>query len=125
MWGQVREDVAGALGASHFQTLGTLILAERGWNFLIGTNIIFSLNALILNYMFYQSRFVPRFLSVWGLIGAPLILAAGLLDMFDLIGPFSTSKILLALPIAVFEMVLAVWLIAKGFNSSAIASESA
>lgn len=119
-----REYVAGAPGASHFQSLGALLLAERGWNLLIGTNIIFSLNALILNYIFYQSNFVPRFLSVWGLIGAPLILAAGLLITFDLVSGSSAIVILLVIPIALNEMVLAVWLIIKGFNSSAISSAS-
>ena len=120
-----RDYVAGAPDASNFQTLGTVILAEREWNFLVGTHIVLSLNALILNYLFYQSRLVPRFLSVWGLIGAPFILAAGLLSMFGLIPVFSPIADLLALPIALFEMVLAVWLIVKGFNPSAIASESA
>ena len=120
-----QEYVAGAPDASNFQTLGTLLLAERVWTFLLGPHIVFSLNALIVSYLLYQSRLVPRFLSVWGLIGAPLILAAGLLSMFGLITLFSPIADLLALPIALFEMVLAVWLIVKGFNSSAIASESA
>ncbi len=119
-----REYVAGAPDASHFQTLGTVLLAERDWSFLVGPNLVFSLNALIVSYLLYQSRLVPRFLSVWGLIGAPLILAAGLLIMFGL-PRFSPISLLLALPIALFEMVLAVWLIVKGFNSSAVASESA
>ena len=119
-----REYVAGASDASHFQTLGSVLLAERDWNFLVGPNLVFSLNALIVSYLLYQSRLVPRFLSVWGLIGAPLILAAGLLIMFGL-PRLSYISLLLALPIALFEMVLAVWLIVKGFNSSAIGSESA
>lgn len=119
-----REYVAGAPDASNFKTLGTVLLAERDWNFLVGPNLVFSLNALIVSYLLYQSRLVPRWLSVWGLIGAPLILGAGLLIMFGL--PRSSPlSLLLAAPIALFEMVLAVWLIVKGFNSSAIASESA
>ena len=120
-----REYVAGAPDASHFQTLGTVLRAERDWNFLVGPNLVFSLNALMLSYMLYRSRLVPRWLSVWGLVGAPLILAATLLRVFGVITLFSPIAALLALPIAVFEMVLAVRLIVKGFNSSAIASESA
>ncbi len=119
-----REYVAGAPDASNFKTLGTVLLAERDWNFLVGPNLVFSLNALIVSYLLYQSRLVPRWLSAWGLIGAPLILGAGLLIMFGL--PRSSPlSLLLAAPIALFEMVLAVWLIVKGLNSSAIASESA
>jgi len=51
------------------------------------------------------------------------LLAAGLLDMFGAI--FPASKYFLAIPIGLNEIVLAIWLIVKGFNSSAIASESA
>ena len=118
------EYVAAAPDAPNIQTLGTVLLAERDWNFLVGPNIVFSVNALMVSYLLYQSRLVPRFLSVWGLIGAPLILAAGLLIMFGF-PRFSPISALLALPIASFEMVLAGWLIVKGFNPSAIASKSA
>ena len=120
-----QEYVAGVPDASSFQTLGTLLLAVRDWTLLLGPNIVLAPAALMLSYLFYQSRLVPRWLSVWGLIAAPLVLAAGLLDMFDFITPFSPIKGLLVFPIALFEMVLAVWLIVKGFNSNAFASQSA
>jgi len=118
-----REYVAGVPDASSFQTSSTLLLAERDWTFLLGPVIVFTLNSLILNYLLYQSKLVPRFISVWGLIGATLLLAAGLLAMFDIYSIESTT--LLAAPIGVNEMFLAVWLIVKGFNSSAIVPESA
>ena len=113
---------AGAPEASYFQALGTLLLAARDWTNLIGINFVFGLGALIIYYLLYQSKLVPRFISVWGLIGATLLFAAGLLMMFGLITPFSVVDTVLSYPIAVQEMVLAVWLIVKGFNSSAIAS---
>jgi len=115
---------AGAPDASYFQALGTSLLAVREWAIFVGLRIAFSLGALMFYYLLYQSKLIPRFLSVWGLIGATLILAAGLLDMFGL-SPSSTITTFLDLPIWVQEMVLAVWLIVKGFNSSAIASGSA
>jgi len=118
-----QEYAAGTPDASYFQTLGTLLLAERDWTFLLGPVIVFSLNSLILNYLLYQSRLVPRFISVWGLIGATMLLASGLLGMFDIYSIEST--VILAAPIGVNEMVLAVWLIVRGFNLSAIGSESA
>ena len=62
---------------------------------------------------------------MWGLLGAALLMVAILMVMFQIIEPLSTPQVLLALPIAVQEMVLAVWLIVRGFNSSAIASLSA
>ena len=82
--------------------------------------IVFSLTALILNYLLYQSELVPRWLSGWGLIGATLLLAAGLLEIFGI-----NLTDIINLPIALQEMVFAIWLIVKGFNSSAIDSESA
>ena len=111
---------AAAPDASCFQTLGTLLLAASDWTFLLGPGIAFSLTALILNYLLYQSKLIPRFISVWGLIGATLLLAADLLAIFGF-----NLVMLLAVPIALQEMVFAVWLIVKGFNSSAIVSESA
>ena len=111
---------AAAPDASYFQTLGTLLLAVYEWALLVGIMIVFSLTALILNYLLYQSELIPRWLSVWGLIGATLLLAVGLLEIFG----FNLTEIL-SIPIALQEMVFAVWLIVKGFNSSAIASGSA
>jgi len=111
-----REYVAGAPTGSYSQASGALLLALRSWALVLGPMIVFSLNDLILSYLLYISRLVPRFLSVWGLLGAPLVLAAGLLIMFGRIPPTSKFAILLALPVAVFEMALAVWLIVKGFN---------
>ena len=110
--------------ASYFQALGTLLLAARDWTNLIGINFVFGLGALILYYLLYQSKLVPRFISVWGLIGATLLFIAGLLMMFGLLTPLSVVETVMNIPIAVQEMVLAVWLIVKGFDSSAIASES-
>ena len=63
--------------------------------------------------LFYQSRLIPRWLSVWGLVGAVLYLASPLLDMFG------HGFGLLMPPLAVAEIVLAVWLIAKGLNAPA------
>lgn len=116
---------AGAPNASYFQTLGVLLVAGYHWVGNVGSVLAFCLGALMYYAIFYQTRLVPRWLSVWGLVGAILCMLAGLLVMFGLIGPLSTFQVVLSLPIAVQEMVLAVWLIVKGFNSSAIASLSA
>ena len=116
---------AGAPDASYFQSSGTLLLAVRDWGGHMIGSIVLGLGALILYFVLYQSKLVPRWLSVWGLIGAPLALVEGLLSMFGVVDPFSTTAVLLNAPIGVNEMVLAVWLIVKGFNSSAIASLTA
>ena len=114
---------AGTPDLSYFQTLGNSIQAEIAWNDLIYM-IVFALGAPMFYYILYQSRLIPRFISVWGIISPALLLIGALLGMFDLI---DTSKIMIFLgsPVALGELILSVWLIAKGFNSSAIASESA
>lgn len=115
---------AGVSIASHFQSLGALSLAVHDLTNALGSMIIFSLSALVLNYLLYQSRLVPQFISVWGLAGALLMLTAGVLGVYGH-NLTSTLMIVLAFPLALQEMVFAVWLIAKGFNSSAIASRAA
>jgi hypothetical protein len=109
---------AGAPEASYFQTLGALLLEADGYvNDILG--IVFPIGALMLYYLFYQSRLIPRWLSAWGFLGAIPYLATFLLGMFG----FELE--ILVLPLAVQEMVMALWLIVKGFNPSAIASLSA
>jgi hypothetical protein len=109
---------AGAPEASSFQALGTLLLAERSWAFQM-VSITFGLSALMFYTMLYQSKLVPRFISIWGLVGATVVLANTMLDMFSLTVPNLGVLMLLN------ELFLGVWLIVKGFNSSAIASGSA
>ena len=109
---------AGAPAASSFQTLGTILLAERDWAFQM-VSITFGLSALMFYYILYQSKLIPRFISIWGLVGAAVVLANTILDMFGL-PPGNLGVIML-----LNELFLGVWLIVKGFNSSAINSPSA
>lgn len=109
---------AGAPEASHFQLIGKLLIAGYTISHVVVPGVFaFSIGALMYYYIFYRSKLVPRWLSVWGFIGIILGIANGLLDMFGGI-PNETISMLLDLPIFVNEMVLAVWLIFKGFNSS-------
>ncbi len=114
---------AGAPDASHLQTLGTLLLAARDSASNLGF-MAFTLGALMYYYIFYQSKLIPRWLSGWGFIAAALSLSQALLVMFGE-EPFSTISFLLNIPILVNEIVLAVWLIVKGFDPTVIASGSA
>jgi hypothetical protein len=110
---------AGASDATSYQPAGAVLVALHDWSFVIGTLIFLGLGGLCLNYLLYQLRLVPRWLSVWGLIGAALVLLYGLISLF---GP---DPGFLAVLIAVQEMVFAVWLIVKGFSPSGIAFGSA
>ncbi len=108
---------AGAPSASYFQTLGELLVSGYTVEQAVLPGVFaFSIGALIYYYIFYQSKLVPRWLSVWGLIGITLGVINGLIYMFSDI-PNEMITMLLDLPIFVNEMVLAVWLIIKGFNS--------
>jgi hypothetical protein len=115
---------AGTPGAFSFQALGALLLAGHNWAGFGLATIAFGLGALMYYYIFYQSELIPRWLSGWGLVGGTLTIAASILVMFHFILLMSTIFIVLILPIAVQEMVLAFWLIVKGFNPSAVAAGS-
>lgn len=100
---------------SLFNHLGDLFIEADTW-FAHILDIVFSLGALMIYYVFYQSRLIPRWLSVWGFIGGILYFTTPLLGMFD------TNLGFLVLPLALQEMVLALWLIFKGFNSDVVDS---
>jgi hypothetical protein len=120
LWTLSQEFVkAGAPDASYLQAAGELLLAVRYWAYNVLWPITLSLGALMFYYLLYQSKLIPRWLSVWGFIGAILFPVAWL----SLFGPTISGPFLL--PLVVNEVVLAVWLIVKGFNPSAIASGSA
>lgn len=111
----------GAPDGAHLETLGALLLAGHDWNNAALPFVAFSLGALMLNYVLYQARLVPRWISVWGLLAAISILAArvALLSGVDL---SSSTVTVLDAPIFAQEMVFAGWLIVKGFDVSVQAS---
>ena len=110
---------AGAPLAPYFQTSGALLHGVYDWSSVL-ENFPYCLGALIFYLLLYRSKLIPRWLSGWGLLGAALFLATAPFRMFDLLPP---STVVLAVPLILNELVLAIWLIVKGFNSSAIASE--
>jgi hypothetical protein len=90
--------------------------------FRLGQNLMPAVNDLLLGYLLYQSRLVPRVLPVLGFIGAPLLIANTIVVMFGITsGPLYVLTGSGVLPIALFEFSLGVWLIVKGFNPSATA----
>jgi hypothetical protein len=102
---------------------GQALVALHDW-FRLGQGLLPVVNALLLGSLLYQSRLVPRVLPVLGFIGAPLLLASTVATMFGINEAVSAVSGLAALPIALWEFSLGVWLIVKGFNPSVIASES-
>ena len=119
----------GGVDASYFQYIGSSIQSVNNW---AGTQgliylIVFALGSLMLNYVLYKSKLIPRFISAWGFIAAIVLLTGSVLiniDMFTEI-PGLGLELIFAGPIPVGEIMLSIWLIVKGFNPSAIASPSA
>ncbi|HOX11491.1 MAG TPA: DUF4386 domain-containing protein [Spirochaetia bacterium] len=83
------------------------------------TVFTFSLGALILYGSFYRSRLVPRWISVWGLAAILVDLGAGFFDLFRGNGRATAVPAWIHFPIFLQEMVMAVWMIVKGFRASA------
>ena len=81
------------------------------------------MNALLLGYLMYRSRLVPRVLPVLGLIGAPILIASVVAKYFGLYDELSAWSGLAALPIAAWEFSLGVYLTVKGFKPCAITAE--
>jgi hypothetical protein len=117
---------AGDQAAPYFQTVGSLLLTVRDLADFVFAVFAFCLGGLMYYAIFYRTKLIPVWLSVWGLIAIVLLLSASLFTLFD--GePYSISGnlILLALPIALQEMVMAIWLILKGFNIPVVTSQTA
>lgn len=116
---------AGAPASSFFQTADVLINTSAAWLRDVAMLLTWCIGALMYYAVFYQYRLVPRWLTVWGLVGITLTGSSCLAVMCHLIPTAGTIQVILSLPIMVQEMVLAVWLIAKGVNSSAVAPRAA
>jgi len=119
---QVGQDTtAGSPVPPYLQTSGALLQTLRDQAGLAGV-LAFYLGASMYYYVFYRSRLIPRWLSGWGLAGTALGALAGLLVLFRVTGYMSAPQVVLNLPIGVNEMVLAIWLLVRGFGSPATGS---
>lgn len=117
----------GAADASNLQAVGSMLTASGDWIGMINS-LVFSIGALMIFALFYQTRLIPRWLSVWGFVGGVLYIVANFVGLF---GPQHTAPSiesgigLLMIPTAILEMVFAVWIIVKGFNPSLLAGKAA
>jgi hypothetical protein len=113
----LRKSAAGAdaLATSH------ALVAMYDRIFLLGQSFIPAICDLLLGFLLYQSRLVPRRLSMIGIVGAPILVAGYLAVLFGGIHQHGPMAGLSALPVALFEFSLGVWLVVKGFNPRAVA----
>ena len=114
---------SGSPDTSYFQTLGTLAIKWRYWTYQMV--LMTYVGGLMFSYLLYKSKLVPRFLSILGLIGHPLVIIGGLSGIFGVIDVNQGAWMIMNLPGGLFEFLLPIWLFVKGFNLSAIDSGSA
>src|SRR5436190_16438317 len=100
------------------------LAAEYQWTFFFAQSFIPAVNGMLLGSLLYQSRLVPRWLPVLGFIGAALLVASWVAILIGLIGAVSAVAGVTALPIAVWEFSLGVYLTFWGFKPSAITAAS-
>jgi hypothetical protein len=108
---------------------GTLVAAAQSlvaihdWTFRLGPGVVVGVgNGLVLGYMMWTTRLVPRALSVLGLIGGPALLAAGVAIIFGFIEIGSSLQIVATIPEFLWELALGIWLLVKGFYPPAVAA---
>lgn len=94
------------------------------WVMVLGPNFMLGINTFLYSLLLSRSKLIPKKLAYFGIITAIMVFGSGFLDMFGLIAPWSTLKGLIALPIGVYEISLAIYLIVKGFRQDGLALES-
>jgi len=116
----MRQTAAGSEALVASNTL--VIMYDR--MFLIGQSFMPAINDVLLGFLLYQSRLVPRGLSLIGIIGGPVLIIGDICVLFGLIGQHDPSTGLFAVPVALFEFSLGIYLTVKGFKSTPIVDEN-
>lgn len=107
---------ASLANAASLEPIGLLLQDIYRWTAMLGPNLMLGINTSLYSYLLYRTGYVPKPIAIFGMLTAVMVFVAGLLQMFGIIGPYSAVKGLVALPVGVYEMTLAVWLIVKGFH---------
>ena len=107
----------GSADAATFESAAMLMDAQRNWSAEMAT-LPFIVGALILYAILYRSALVPRTLSILGLVGVGGLVVGNVLAQFG-IGHNAWYMMVLFVPIMASEIILALWLIVKGFSADA------
>jgi hypothetical protein len=119
----LRQEAAAGADAASLVTVGESLVALHGWTFLLGPGFVVGLgNGLILGYLMYTSRLVPRGMAVLGLVAGSLLMASGIAVILGVIEQGGPLQTIAALPEFFWELALGIWLTVRGFNPSALAS---
>lgn len=112
---------AGSASVAAVATTSNLVLAVREWVHGFFALIPFGVGAFMYYVVLYRSRLVPRWLSGWGLGAIVMFMVSTIIAGFTQEFGFTTVNTVLNIPIGLQEMALAIWLIAKGFDRTALA----
>ncbi|MDL9978236.1 DUF4386 domain-containing protein [Microbacterium candidum] len=107
-----------ALASLHGSSADAALRALHGWTFLLGPAVMASVNALLLGTVLLRARLVPPLIPAIGLIDAPILLASSIGVLFGAWTQTSPIGAASALPIAVWELSLGVWLTVKGVRAA-------
>jgi hypothetical protein len=118
----LRQEATAGADAASLLTAGESLVALKDWTFLLGPGFFVGVgNGLILGYLMYTSALVPRGMAVLGLIGGTLIIVSGVGVLFGVIEAGGAVQAIATIPEALWELLLGIWPIVRGFNPSAIA----
>lgn len=114
----LRNDVAGMAGtdSASLVAIGHTLVANYNWTFLASQGLMPVACDLFLGYVLFRSALVPRIFPIIAFSGAPLLLASDIAVFFGAYSQVSPVSVFAALPVAVFELSLGIWLIVKGFK---------
>jgi hypothetical protein len=119
----LRQEVAAGADAGSLLAVGASLVAIHDWTFLLGPGFVVGVgNGLILGYLMYTSRLVPRGMAILGLIAGPVLIARFVGILFGVFEPGSALGGLMVVPEFLWELALGIWLTVRGFNPSALAS---
>jgi len=118
----VSQQAAGAAAPASFQPIADAVLAVRTWSQSFVAMIPLGIGTILYSYVLYRSRLVPRWLSGWGLVAGVLSLVPPVYAGFTQEFGFTMVNNVFSAPMGLQEMTLAIWLIAKGFSRTALAS---
>lgn len=108
---------AGELTADAASPVGVALQSLNEWTFLFGPGFLAGFgNGLLLGYLMYRSRLVPRGMALVGLIGGPICTASGVLVLFGFYGQSSVWSGLATLPEIVWEAFLGIFLLVQGLR---------
>lgn len=120
----VSQSSLGALGTIDWPTAGAAIQALREATFYMSVGLVFPIGCLLFNTMLLKTGLIPKWIAAWGMAAAVLLFTGSLVSRFGLLAgvPPTVLEAVAAGPVAVQEMVFALWLIVKGFNADALAT---